>query len=181
MRKRFFRAATISIIAGLVVAFLFAVPLMLQVYTDEMERQLESVLVLAQDAQTEAEDYQSMASRVGKQMEDAGLDIRLTVLDGSGTVLGDSSANPSEMENHADRPEVREALENGQGQDIRQSETSGTKQLYRAVRVERPDGPVLVYRASVPMDGYTKVQTTLWLCGGVGIFMGLVAALIAAS
>ena len=181
MRKRFFRAATISIIAGLVVAFLFAVPLMLQVYTDEMERQLESVLVLAQDAQTEAEDYQSMASRVGKQMEDAGLDIRLTVLDGSGTVLGDSSANPSEMENHADRPEVREALENGQGQDIRQSETSGTKQLYRAVRVERPNGAVLVYRASVPMDGYTKVQTTLWLCGGVGIFMGLVAALIAAS
>lgn len=181
MRKRFFRAATISIIAGLVVAFLFAVPLMLQVYTDEMEQQLESVLVLAQDAQAEDGDYQSMAARVGELMAAAGLDIRLTLLDASGTVLGDSGANPLEMENHASRPEVEEALKTGEGQDIRKSETAGTKQMYRAIRVEQQDGTVLVYRASVPMDGYSRVQTTLWLCGGVGIFMGLVAALIAAS
>lgn len=181
MRKRFFRAATISIIAGLVVAFLFAVPLMLQVYTDEMEQQLESVLVLAQDAETQGGDYQSMAARVGEQMAAAGLDIRLTVLDASGTVLGDSTARPEEMESHAGRPEIQDALENGAGQDIRKSETSGIRQMYRAVRVEREDGGVLVYRASVPMDGYAQVQTTLWLCGGVGIFMGLIAALIAAS
>ena len=33
MRKRFFRAATLSIAVGLVIAFLFAVPLMEQIYT----------------------------------------------------------------------------------------------------------------------------------------------------
>ena len=122
-----------------------------------------------------------MAARVGEQMAAAGLDIRLTVLDASGTVLGDSTALPEEMESHAGRPEIRDALENGAGQDIRKSQTSGIRQMYRAVRVEREDGRMLVYRASVPMDGYAQVQTTLWLCGGVGIFMGLIAALIAAS
>lgn len=47
MRKRFFRAAVISIAAGLLIAFLFAVPLMEQIYTDEAEDTLSNVLALA--------------------------------------------------------------------------------------------------------------------------------------
>ena len=45
MRKRFFRAAVISIAAGLLIAFLFAVPLMEQIYTDEAEDTLSNVLI----------------------------------------------------------------------------------------------------------------------------------------
>ena len=47
MRKRFFRAATLSIAVGLVIAFLFAVPLMEQIYTDETQQRLETALSLA--------------------------------------------------------------------------------------------------------------------------------------
>ena len=54
MRKRFFRAATVSIIAGLLIAFLFAVPLMQQVYTDEIRERLTAVLALTGELETPA-------------------------------------------------------------------------------------------------------------------------------
>ena len=66
MRKRFFRAATLSIAVGLVIAFLFAVPLMEQIYTDETQQRLETALSLAEGYAT-ADGYQALAARVGSR------------------------------------------------------------------------------------------------------------------
>ena len=42
-------------------------------------------------------------------------DTRITLIEEDGTVLFDSRADASEMENHADREEIRDALKNGEG------------------------------------------------------------------
>lgn len=46
--------------------------------------------------------------------------IRVTLVCADGEVDYDNFADPQTMENHADRPEIRQALETGEGTDIRQ-------------------------------------------------------------
>ena len=63
-------------------------------------------------------------------------DIRATLIDPDGTVTYDSESDPSEMPNHADRPEVSSALESGVGSSERSSDTVGYMSLYEAVRLD---------------------------------------------
>jgi len=57
---------------------------------------------------------------------------RLTVVDATGAVLQDSEANPARMENHANRPEIRAALDGAIGHSLRGSPTTGVNYLYVA-------------------------------------------------
>ncbi|MDM8271171.1 sensor histidine kinase [Thermophilibacter provencensis] len=77
-------------------------------------------------------------------------ETRVTLIAADGTVTYDGLADASTMENHADRPEVIDALATGSGSSDRPSETAGYVSLYEAVRLE--DGEVIrlsVDRASV--------------------------------
>ena len=65
--------------------------------------------------------------------------FRFTVIDADGTVLYDTQAKPSEMENHADREEIVEAFESGTGSSARNSSTFSEKTFYEAVLLENGD------------------------------------------
>ena len=68
-------------------------------------------------------------------------DYRVTWIDADGTVLFDTGADASRMENHLEREEIRQALQNGTGEARRYSPTLADRQLYAAQRL--PDGTVL--------------------------------------
>ena len=75
-------------------------------------------------------------------LEDTDSDrYRLTWISRDGTVLFDSHADASTMENHAEREEVKEALEFGTGSSTRHSYTLTEKTIYEAVRLD--DGSIL--------------------------------------
>ena len=59
-------------------------------------------------------------------------DVRITIISLNGTVIMDSEKDPSFMENHSDRPEFRQAVENGYGKSIRWSPTLETYMVYYA-------------------------------------------------
>lgn len=99
-------------------------------------------------------------------------DTRVTLVADDGTVLYDSDESPSDMANHADRPEIAEALADGDGISERSSSTVGETMLYNAVRLD--DGSVI--RLSKRQEGYISIFFTLLiplLC------LGAVAALLA--
>lgn len=99
-------------------------------------------------------------------------DTRVTLVADDGTVLYDSDESPSDMANHADRPEIAEALADGDGISERSSSTMGETMLYNAVRLD--DGSVM--RLSKRQEGYISIFFTLLiplLC------LGAVAALLA--
>lgn len=99
-------------------------------------------------------------------------DTRVTLVADDGTVLYDSDESPSDMANHADRPEIAEALADGDGISERSSSTMGETMLYNAVRLV--DGSVI--RLSKRQEGYISIFFTLLiplLC------LGAVAALLA--
>ena len=66
---------------------------------------------------------------------------RLTWISQDGSVYFDTDADQSRMDNHADREEIREAMEHGEGRAFRRSDTLLERTVYEAVRLE--DGSVL--------------------------------------
>ncbi|MDD7385274.1 MAG: ATP-binding protein [Actinomycetaceae bacterium] len=75
---------------------------------------------------------------------------RVTLIEQDGTVVYDSVADPSTMENHANRPEVRAAEASGVGEATRDSHTLQESMYYYAKRVQH--GQVIrVARATVTM------------------------------
>jgi two-component system phosphate regulon sensor histidine kinase PhoR len=76
-----------------------------------------------------------------KSLEGTTGGIRLTLIGSDGTVLYDSSADASEMENHSDRQEFIDAVRLGKGETTRLSRTLDEQTHYYAQRL--PDGSVI--------------------------------------
>ena len=74
-------------------------------------------------------------------------DIRITVLTQDGIVTYDSYEPLSALDNHLERPEIKDALTDGDGYAIRRSETANQKYLYFA---KNYDGRVI--RAALPFE-----------------------------
>lgn len=105
---------------------------------------------------SQLKDELNLAARGAEELGEeylSGLDFghyRLTWIDSDGSVRFDSQVDASEMENHADREEIKEALETGKGSSNRYSTTLTEQNIYEAVLLE--DGTVLrisVSRATV--------------------------------
>lgn len=74
--------------------------------------------------------------------------IRITVIDRDGNVLADNKEDYKKMDSHFDRPEFKEALENGEGYDVRKSTTLDESTYYYAVKLSNGD----VMRISTSYD-----------------------------
>lgn len=93
-----------------------------------------------------------------------GKNARITLIDQDGSVLYDSQAEASSMENHGDREEVEEAAETGKGEAVRMSETLSEKTIYYALRLE--DGRILRVSStqySVLALVYQLIVPVLWI------------------
>ena len=75
---------------------------------------------------------------------------RVTWIDADGTVLFDTEVDASLMPNHADREEIRQALETGEGSAVRYSSTMAQQTEYYALRLS--DGTVVRLSASRTPD-----------------------------
>ena len=102
---------------------------------------------------------------------------RLTVILASGTVAGDSQEDPRRMDNHADRPEFRQAMAGRVGVSTRFSFTLGHDMMYVAVPWRQKDQPVGVVRASLPMKAIAGAIRALYLKVALG---GLLVAFLVA-
>ncbi len=85
--------------------------------------------------------------------------VRVTVITVEGQVLADSQSDPQTMENHAGRPEIRDAFAKGEGQSIRHSVTINRDLLYYAVRLSAAGGSPVVLRFALPLQ---IVDQELW-------------------
>ena len=102
---------------------------------------------------------------------------RITIIDLSGQVLGDSDEEPSRMDNHADRPEFITALQGETGMAVRFSNTLEEQMMYLAVPIIREDKLSGVARISIPITFIEQALRTIeFKIGGVGLAVALLAA-----
>lgn len=101
------------------------------------------------------------------------LKTRVTLIDIDGTVLGESDADRLTMDNHLYRPEVQEALADGQGSDTRFSNTIGEELIYGATRVEWEGEVVGVARVAISYESFQSylAQMTQLITGITAILV----------
>ena len=85
---------------------------------------------------------------------------RITVITADGRVLADSQSDPQTMENHANRPEILEAMAKGEGRSIRHSVTIHRDLLYYAVRQDTSTGPAAFLRFALPLETVDEVLSS---------------------
>lgn len=108
------------------------------------------------------------------------LGLRITVINPKGVVLGDSETEPSEMENHADRSEVIDAMKEGFGESTRPSETLGYNMKYVAVRVGGEGDVLGVVRFAMPLSEVQLEMQAIYRAVLLGAVVALVIALTVA-
>ena len=100
---------------------------------------------------------------------------RVSIITTEGRVLADSQTEPSTMENHLDRPEVRDALQKGEGRSIRQSVSVNRPLLYYAVRENIVGDTPIIVRLALPMEDVDSqlgiFRTKLWLWSLLILFL----------
>lgn len=103
---------------------------------------------------------------------------RVTLIAPDGSVLYESAAVQGEMENHKDRPEVQQAMENGTGESARQSETLGKVTYYYAQRLDNGD----ILRVSKQLDSVFSVfQGIIPVLLGIGAYILLICLIMASE
>jgi two-component system phosphate regulon sensor histidine kinase PhoR len=107
---------------------------------------------------------------------------RISVISADGRVIADSESETQTMETHADRPEVRQALQSGEGRAMRQSVSVKRPLLYYAVRRTMANNVPAVLRLALPLEGLGETLGTfrarLWVWSFFIFFLAGAVALL---
>jgi len=113
-------------------------------YEDNLKQSIYNLLYTIDGVADTSIPKDTLAKEISQQSG-----YRATIISPDGTVLGDSFADYTTMENHSNRIEVQQALANGKADDIRYSQTQKAYEFYVAIKLK--DNNIL--RISVPLEG----------------------------
>lgn len=133
MTKKIFKSIMIVAGAVLIASLVIIMGCLYRYFSDVQEKQLEDELTLAAAA-VEKNGQQYLEELQARE-------YRLTWIAENGDVIYDTQSDGTSMENHADREEIRQAMQSKEGKSSRYSTTLLEKTLYYAQRLE--DGSVL--------------------------------------
>ena len=170
------------LLLALVAAGWFVVHSTREFYLRQTAEELEARAVLLR-AQLAVFDFESDAATIDSLCKRLGAESasRITVILPSGDVVGDTDEKPAAMENHAGRPEIREALNGRVGTATRYSHTLYKTMMYTAVPVWSQERLAGVVRVSLPVAEiehtfgsiYTKVLGGLLLIAVLAVVVSL--------
>jgi two-component system phosphate regulon sensor histidine kinase PhoR len=107
---------------------------------------------------------------------------RVTIITPDGLVLADSQSDPRTMENHAGRPEIRDALAKGEGQSTRHSVTINRDLRYYAVKQTVGAGSPVVLRFAIPLATVQELlgsfRRSLWFASFIILLLAGAASLL---
>ena len=133
MVNKIFRSNFFTSMLILLMSFCLTFGVLFSYFESQMFTELESETgYISYAVKNEGTDFIDNFNEKGK---------RITLVSSDGTVLADTKADAEELENHADRKEIADALKNGKGTSSRYSDTLMQKTLYYAEKLD--DGTIL--------------------------------------
>ncbi len=162
--RRLFVSAFILIAATLLGLDFFLTRYIADRETQSVEQRLTAEARILRDEVPDVESVQleSWAKEAARRAQ-----ARITVIEPRGTVLADSEHDPETMENHANRPEIRQAYASQIGVSIRHSATLGRDLCYVAVGFPYRGTGGFVLRLAVPLEELNSAVAAVrwWLMG----------------
>lgn len=174
MKKKLmiFNAAIISL--GFIAAFLFSALQVQQQYKEEFTKRLDTALSILSTESVQIQNNPDLAAtEVSNQLAGAGLQMRISVIDLNGRVIGDS-VQEEVNQNHMDRPEIQQALKNGRGYDTRMSASVGQRFYYEALYLKNQ----YFIRAALPTADLDAVINRLWMIAALSTALGILVVCV---
>jgi len=171
------------LLAVLLAVDLYVARTLRQDYLRAGYEQLEALGGVAQAQPPQLDDPAALRSWV-ERMARSG--ARVTVIAAEGRVLADSAHDPETMENHAGRPEIRQAFAGGEGRSVRHSATLDRDLVYLALRYHPVGRAPVVLRFALPLkhidEALAELHRRLWAASLVILLVaGGVALLVSRS
>ncbi len=176
MRKKMMLSYMIVILLGTLITGVFAYQVAQQHYTTEVENKLLTIgQIIQQDIISKQNtDADNVLDSIAKYYGETA-NVRVTIVNKEGKVLGDSSADYIKLENHSDRPEIRKALQTGQGESTRYSTSIKQYLKYVALKIETKHKPIIV-RLSIPISDISVIRNQLIMFIIVGVIISILVA-----
>lgn len=169
MNKKIFRSSLLTVCLVLVATIVLIMGLLFHFFEKQIQTELANEAgFLAQALENEGAGYFDGFDNKNNRI--AG-NNRITWIDKNGTVLFDSRADASELDNHADRDEIKTAMKEGKGMSTRYSKTLTEKTVNYAIRLS--DGSIL----RVSTEQYTVVTILMGMLQPV-LFIMFVALIL---
>lgn len=187
MKRLWFRIASaffILILILIIVLWFFLAALLKNAYTDMTRNhlvenaQMVTQLIVASDSYGEREQLQELIQNFEQPIQ-----MRFTVVDTEGEVLADSENDPEEMNNHSDRPEIQNVLQQEQefGESIRYSTTQDFNMMYVALPLVSEGETVGAVRTSLSLEVIDDAMNRLWFSLSVALGLMFLIAAIAST
>ena len=130
MKKAVFKGfASILVVALLICGVLCAAVFGIK-QTDAKKEELRRIVIVIAGEFDPLQEHDAQADTLAAMLNG----IRVTIIDSKGNVTGDSAADYTTMENHANRPEIMEAKGTANAVSIRQSNTLGARLMYAVIK-----------------------------------------------
>lgn len=102
--------------------------------------------------------------------------LRITVINKDGSVAYDSNVDASKLDSHIDRPEVKDAMRTGTGEDERRSDTLSESVFYYALKMD--NGQILRVGKEA-RSVFSILLSMLPVSIGIGILLVLICMVLA--
>ncbi|MEY8433962.1 ATP-binding protein [Lachnospiraceae bacterium 48-42] len=169
MNKKIFRSSLLTVCLVLAATIALIMGLLFHFFEKEIQKELANEAgFLAHALENEGAGYFDSFDNKNNRL--AG-NNRITWIDENGTVLFDSRADVSELDNHADRDEIKTAMKEGKGMSTRYSKTLTEKTVNYAIRLS--DGSIL----RVSTEQYTVVTILMGMLQPI-LFIMFVALIL---
>jgi two-component system phosphate regulon sensor histidine kinase PhoR len=179
LRSRLLLTTVPLVLVATTLLALYLIQVARDLYISTTETQLLGQARLVAGSASSAWDDRAALERLARGLAPE-IGNRITLIAIDGTVVGDSAADPTILENHAARPEVRAVLAGGNGASVRNSSSTGQDFIYTAVPIRRDAILLGVARVAQPLDQVNAQIARLRLVAILGvIFSGVLAAALA--
>ena len=169
MNKKIFRSSLLTVCLVLTATIALIMGLLFHFFEKQIQKELANEAgFLAHALENEGAGYFDSFDNKNNRL--AG-NNRITWIDENGTVLFDSRADVSELDNHADRDEIKTAMKEGKGMSTRYSKTLTEKTVNYAIRLS--DGSIL----RVSTEQYTVVTILMGMLQPI-LFIMFVALIL---
>ncbi len=182
MRLRFFwklGLTYLALLAVLLAVDLYTARALRRDYLRSAFEQLDALGRIARAGPPQLDDPAGLRSWMSRM---ASSGARITVIGADGRVLDDSAHDPETMENHAGRPEIRQAFAGGEGRAVRHSATLGRDLVYLALRYQAVGREPVVMRLALPLrhidESLAEFRRRLWAASLVILLAGGAASLL---
>lgn len=127
MRKKIFNSMVLISVYCLLFTAFFSGLVFYRIYRQNVEKNLQTTSrIIVSQYETDKTSLERLKLK--------GLRINLIGMDGK--VLYDSEKDSSTFENHSERPEIKDAIEKGEGKSIRYSKTLNRDTIYHAIKTD---------------------------------------------